>query len=200
MSGRRAESKRHNTEALLAAARRLFLAEGYQAVGIQAIATEAGLTIGAIYSLFGSKQALLHAVLADLSDQVESEIRVLAAEPEVDAREVVRRYVRAYHQVVSTVDGWRTLRLEVEALSLVLGSAEPERALGEFGAGSRRALTALLTGRVLDGRRLGEARAQRAAVAVSAVVRGLAVQCAVEPGVASGERWGELALAVLAAS
>ncbi|MCK2243063.1 MULTISPECIES: TetR/AcrR family transcriptional regulator [unclassified Crossiella] len=200
MSGRRAESKRRNTDALLAAARRLFLADGYQAVGIQAIATEADLTIGAIYSLFGSKQALLHAVLANLADQVESEVRVLAAEPEVDAREAVTRYVRAYHRLVSTVDGWRALRLEVEALSLVLGSAEPERALGEFGAGSRRALAGLLTGRVLDGRRLGEPRAERAAVAVSAVVRGLAVQCAVEPGVASGQRWVELALAVLAAS
>ncbi|GAA2823938.1 TetR/AcrR family transcriptional regulator [Crossiella cryophila] len=200
MSGRRAESKRRNTEALLTAAQRLFLSEGYQAVGIQSIATEAGLTIGAIYSLFGSKQALLHAVLTNLADQLQTEIRILEAEPVADAREAVTRYVRAYHQLVSTMDGWRALRLEVEALSLVLGGEEPERALVEFGAGSRTALAGLLTGRTLDGRKLGEVRAEQAAVGVSAVVRGLAVQCAVEPGVASADRWVELALAVLAAS
>ncbi|MCO1578868.1 TetR/AcrR family transcriptional regulator [Crossiella sp. SN42] len=200
MSGRRAESKLRNSHALVTAARHLFLADGYHRVGIQAIATEAGLTIGAIYSLFGSKQGLLHAVLADLAGGVEREARALAAEPELDAPAVVARYVRAYHDFVSTVQGWRALRLEVEALTLVLGSDEPERALVEFGAGSRVALTELLRGRELAGRRLGAVRAERASVAVTALVRGLAVQSAVEPGAATAQRWVELALAVLAAS
>lgn len=200
MTGRRAESKRRNREALLAAARDLFLAHGYHEVGIQAIATTAGLTIGAIYSLFGSKQDLLLAVLADLSDAVATELRALAERPELDAQQVVTRHARTYHRSVSTVDGWRVLRLEVDALTVLLGGEDPEQALAKNATGSQRVLAELLTGRELAGARLTPARAERAAAAVTAVLRGLAMQQAVRPGAASADRWAKLAVAVLQAS
>lgn len=49
--------------ALLEAAARLFGAEGYDAVSVDAVAQAAGRTSGAVYDHFGSKQGLLVAVL-----------------------------------------------------------------------------------------------------------------------------------------
>lgn len=63
--------------ALIAAARRLFGAHGFAAVGAERVAREAGMTRGALYHQFANKVELFAAVL----DEVEAEIaqRVLAA-------------------------------------------------------------------------------------------------------------------------
>src|SRR6476661_10869813 len=63
--------------ALIAAARRLFGAEGFAEAGAERITREAGMTRGALYHQFASKADLFAAVL----DQVEAEIaeRVAAA-------------------------------------------------------------------------------------------------------------------------
>jgi AcrR family transcriptional regulator len=78
-AGRRTQGERtaQTQAALIAAARRLFGAEGYADVGTERIAREAGMTRGALYHQFGDKADLFAAVL----DQVEAEIaqRVAAA-------------------------------------------------------------------------------------------------------------------------
>jgi AcrR family transcriptional regulator len=56
--------------ALIAAARRLFGAEGFAEVGAERVAREAGMTRGALYHQFTDKADLFAAVL----DQVEAEI------------------------------------------------------------------------------------------------------------------------------
>lgn len=56
--------------ALIAAARRLFGAEGFAEVGAERITREAGMTRGALYHQFANKADLFAAVL----DQVEAEI------------------------------------------------------------------------------------------------------------------------------
>ena len=56
--------------ALIAAARRLFGAEGFAEAGAERITREAGMTRGALYHQFASKADLVAAVL----DQVEAEI------------------------------------------------------------------------------------------------------------------------------
>ena len=56
--------------ALIAAARRLFGAEGFAEVGAERIAREAGMTRGALYHQFADKADLFAAVL----DEVEAEI------------------------------------------------------------------------------------------------------------------------------
>ena len=63
--------------ALIAAARRLFGAEGFAEVGAERIAHEAGMTRGALYHQFADKADLFAAVL----DEVEAEIaqRIVSA-------------------------------------------------------------------------------------------------------------------------
>lgn len=69
---RRTQSERtaQTRAALIAAARRLFGARGFAAVGAERIASEAGMTRGALYHQFTDKADLFAAVL----DQVEAEI------------------------------------------------------------------------------------------------------------------------------
>jgi AcrR family transcriptional regulator len=61
----RAERSAANREALLGAARRVFLRAGYHGTTVEAIATEAGLTIGALYSRFEGKADLFFALLEE---------------------------------------------------------------------------------------------------------------------------------------
>jgi AcrR family transcriptional regulator len=63
-------------EALITAARRLFAAQGFAEVATDAIATEAGVTRGALYHQFADKVALFDAVV----DAVEADIVARLAE------------------------------------------------------------------------------------------------------------------------
>lgn len=51
--------------AIVAAAGRRFRKDGYHGVGVDAVAADAGMTSGAVYSQFGSKQRLMAAVLRE---------------------------------------------------------------------------------------------------------------------------------------
>src|SRR5688572_30604645 len=116
MTGKRAENRRRNTAALVGAARRLFTEHGYEAVGIEAIAEAAGLTTGAIYSIFGAKHGLLLAVLNDLFDRLSAAVRRLEQDAELTAEQVLERYAMAYRDVLLSLDGQRVLRLELETM------------------------------------------------------------------------------------
>jgi len=52
------EKAAHNREQILTAAARLFREQGIGATGVDSITDEAGLTHGAVYSQFGSKEAI----------------------------------------------------------------------------------------------------------------------------------------------
>src|SRR5438067_10651894 len=55
--------------AVLRAARRAFLASGFGAVSMDAIAREAGVSKATVYAHFGSKEELFGAVVADVAEQ-----------------------------------------------------------------------------------------------------------------------------------
>ena len=55
-------------DALIAAAAEVFTEKGFQAASLDEIADAAGFTKGAIYSNFGSKEDLLHAVIGHVKD------------------------------------------------------------------------------------------------------------------------------------
>src|ERR1700751_1458696 len=56
-------------ESVLAAAKRAFLANGFGAVSMDAIAREAGVSKATVYAHFGSKEELFGAVVADVAAQ-----------------------------------------------------------------------------------------------------------------------------------
>src|SRR6476660_2901884 len=54
---------------VLRAARRAFLAAGFGAVSMDAIAREAGVSKATVYAHFGSKEALFSAVVAEVAEE-----------------------------------------------------------------------------------------------------------------------------------
>ncbi|MFJ8186620.1 TetR/AcrR family transcriptional regulator [Streptomyces sp. NPDC096105] len=203
MTGRRAEARRRNRKALIAAAERLFTAHGYRDVGVQTVAHAADLTSGAIYSIFGSKLDLLLAVLDHRLDGLDAALTEVDGDRTTTVTAVVRAYAEEYHRVVTSRDGRRALRLEVDVLAVVLrdedGSADRLR------PATRRdeRLGSVLTGRTVaedDDRRLTGRQAAQLASAVSALLRGLAQQQALAGGTSTPDRWADLAVALIAAA
>jgi AcrR family transcriptional regulator len=80
---RRRERARATRRAVLAAARRLFVGDGYGATTIQAVADEAGVAVQTVYAAFGNKRTIL-AELLDVSIAGDDEAVV------VNAREWMR--------------------------------------------------------------------------------------------------------------
>jgi AcrR family transcriptional regulator len=76
----RAERQAHTRTALVDAAERLFVAQGFHATSLDSVAAEAGFTKGAVYSNFASKEDLFFAVyerrldarLAEFEEIIES--------------------------------------------------------------------------------------------------------------------------------
>ena len=84
----------HNRGRVLLAAREEFLAHGYRDAGIDRIAERAGLTRGAVYSNFPSKQALYFAVLAaDAEQAADPQYRLTARTPAAALADFARAWV-----------------------------------------------------------------------------------------------------------
>src|SRR5215207_4620791 len=94
----RKEAQQRTRERLLAAAATVFARRGYHRATVEEIASEAGFTIGALYSNFGGKEDLFLA-LADR--QVEERVAQVSAiadaaesdEPGRDAAERLRSFL-----------------------------------------------------------------------------------------------------------
>src|SRR6516225_6344519 len=85
--------KRHaeaTSAAILAAARRLFATSGYQTTTIERIAALAEVSVPTVYVVFGSKAAILAALVAGAGG--DADIRALAAE--ATSETVPRRRLR----------------------------------------------------------------------------------------------------------
>jgi TetR/AcrR family transcriptional regulator, cholesterol catabolism regulator len=87
-------------EQLLAAAARLMERDGSETVSMQALASEAQVSVGLIYSYFGSKNDLLLAVIVDVLERFEAEVpRAIAAAGEDPVHRLVAAF-RAYCEVI----------------------------------------------------------------------------------------------------
>ena len=202
MAGRRAATRERNRAALVRAARELFTVHGYQATGIEAVAEAADLTTGAIYSIFGAKHGLLLAVLDEVFVPLDEAVRPLADDRDLTAPEVLARYARSHRAVLASVDGPPLLRLEVEALALIVGNAQVRAGAVAQDMPRREALVALLTGRRRAGtpgaRLLTAAEARRIATPLSSLLRGLAQQQVLDPDAVDDAAWTDAAVALLA--
>ncbi len=79
--------KEQTREAIIAAATKLFSKNGIESTSLDRIANEIGLTKGAIYSTFGSKDKLVEAVADAASVSVQAESLF---QPEVSLRDALR--------------------------------------------------------------------------------------------------------------
>ncbi len=91
---RRREHAEATRNAILQAARRLFARQGYQATTLQAIAHAATVALPTIYAVFGSKAAILSALVK--STGADEDIRVMASRA-FAAREPQRQLRLAAH-------------------------------------------------------------------------------------------------------
>jgi len=94
------EKAAENREKVVAAAAKLFRERGLEGVGIDAVATEAGLTHGAVYSHFASKDELAAAAIAHAMEFSMGEwldlTKGLAAGPAFER--LVKSYVSRVHR------------------------------------------------------------------------------------------------------
>ncbi|MCL7430179.1 TetR/AcrR family transcriptional regulator [Streptomyces sp. YS415] len=200
MTGRRAEARRRNREALITAAERLFTAHGYRDVGVHAVAQAADLTSGAIYSIFGSKLDLLLAVLDRRLDGLDAALAEVDGDRTTTATAVVATYAEEFHRVVTSRDGRSALRLEVDVLAVVLRDEDGTADRLRLAVRREERLASVLTGRTVatdDDHRLTGDQASRLASAVCALLRGLAQQQALTGGATTPDRWADLAAALI---
>lgn len=89
---------------LLAAAARLMEREGSEAVSMQALAAEAGVSVGLIYRYFGNKDEVLLAVITQVLDAFASEV---PAAIQASGDDPVRRLAAAFGAYCRVIDKHR---------------------------------------------------------------------------------------------
>ena len=167
---RRAAAREANRRALLDAASALIAREG-TAVRLEAIADAADLTTGAIYSIFGSKNDLMIAVLADEISRVD-----LAIHPDYDPAlpldAVIDRYVRTW---IATYSDYSTTQIAFE-LHLLLSALENDdlrRRLAEMLNTEIDQLARLLENRVIDPARPSERTTFQQGIALAKTMKAI---------------------------
>ncbi|NUW37857.1 TetR/AcrR family transcriptional regulator [Nonomuraea sp. SMC257] len=167
----RAEAKERNRRALLESARQVVARDGHRA-RLEEIAELAGLTTGAVYSLFGSKDGLLIALLTDhLGPHYEDLEQAVPAG--LGLADAVGAFARHYRRLCDDPDARRHLSFEISMQDMALR----DPGLGPRFAASVRAheerLTALFAGRAHDGAALTPRQARRLATALRGLLIGL---------------------------
>lgn len=93
-SSRRREQMAAGHRRILDAARALFVRSGYAAVSIEQIAAGAAVAVPTVYTAFGSKRAVMAALLDDRS--IEAETSAPADDPEEQLRAALEAAVRSF--------------------------------------------------------------------------------------------------------
>jgi AcrR family transcriptional regulator len=187
---RRAEAKAANRRALLDAAAALIGRDG-TGVRLEVIADAAGLTTGAIYSIFGSKNDLLVAVLTDQIARVDLAIEGYG--PALSLAAVIDTYVRTW---IRTYRDYPKTQAAFE-LHLVLSAMDDEEVRQQLSAALGAEigqLARLLADRVIDPTRPSGRTTPRQAMAIAtamkAVLTGFGLR---EPFTATVPDFAELA-------
>lgn len=125
--------------AILGAATRLFIEQGFDGVSMDQIATAAGVSKLTVYSHFGDKETLFVAVARSYCEQ-QVPSSLFTAEPGTPVRERLLAIARAFYAMVSSpeaIAGHRFLcspQMSATALPRVFWEGGPMRVQGEFAA------------------------------------------------------------------
>jgi AcrR family transcriptional regulator len=109
----RSEQLERNREAVLAAARQVFVSRGYAGATLDAIADEAGFSKGVVYSRFGSKGDLFLALLERRIDERAAHNARLAAEH--SGARFVESALRLADRLAEAEPEWTLLVIEFRA-------------------------------------------------------------------------------------
>ncbi|WP_328863991.1 TetR/AcrR family transcriptional regulator [Streptomyces virginiae] len=167
----RAETKERNRRALLDAAFQVVSRDGYRA-RLEEIAEQAGLTTGAIYSLFGSKGGLVAALVTDHLRPHYEEIEQ-AIPAEMGLLEAVEAFARYYRRSCDAPAATSALSLQITLLDMALHDPELGSQLAASVRTQESHLIALFTGRSHNGKVVTVHQAQRLVTALRAVFVGL---------------------------
>lgn len=167
----RAETKERNRRALLDAALQVVSRDGYRAK-LEEIAERAEVTTGAVYSLFGSKNGLVVALIADYLrphyEQIEQAIPA-----DMDLFGAVDAFARYYRRSCDGPDAVAVLSLQITLLDMALHDPELGAQLAASVRDQENHLIELFTGRAHNGTRVTPPQAQRLTMALRAQFVGL---------------------------
>lgn len=130
--GLRAAHVRDTRRALLATARELFAANGFQATRTEEIVQRAGLTRGALYHHFRDKEELFRAVLDEVSGEVDRSLWRRSGDRPSDAWTLFRANSEVYLEAASTNQAYRQIVL-IDGPAVLGWSAWSERGDGPTG-------------------------------------------------------------------
>jgi AcrR family transcriptional regulator len=175
----RAEKSAQTRSQLMASARQLFLRRGFRAASLELVAEEAGFTIGAVYSRFGSKADLFLAILDEHIDRIVADVaKVATLDQPLGAHADLLAGRRM--ELLERERDWFPLVLEFWS-----HAARDERLRREFGARHERLVTAYAGLIEADYARLGLALPMAPEVLARAVVamgNGVALERLADPG------------------
>jgi len=167
----RAEARERNRRALLDAAFQVVSRDGYRA-RLEEIAERAGVTTGAIYSLFGSKNGLVVALVADYLRPYYEELEQQVPAG-LDLLEAVDAFARHYRRSCDGPDALPRLSLQITLLDMALHDPDLGARLATSVRSQEDHLIALFTGRSYNGGAVTAHQAQRLATALRALFVGL---------------------------
>jgi AcrR family transcriptional regulator len=167
----RTETREHNRRALLDAALQVVSRDGYRAK-LDEIAERAGLTTGAIYSLFGSKSGLVAALVTDYLRPHYEEIEQ-AVPAGLDLLEAVDAFARYYRRTCDAPNAMSDLSLQITLLDMAVHDPDLRSQLAATIRAQEDHLVELFTGRSHSAGALTSHQAQRLVVALRALFVGL---------------------------
>jgi AcrR family transcriptional regulator len=178
----REEKRRANQDRILDAARAVFGARGYQAATIEEIAEQSGLSNGAIYYNFNSKEELFLALLDQRMEQRLEHTRRTLTGPN-GAEELRGALLEEARDVTRTLKGsreWRLLLLEFVAHA----ARNPRfgKRLKEHNHRLHSALVEILEHHLATSGQTPAMPAEQLATAITALLNGMAIEELSNPG------------------
>lgn len=179
----RAEAKAANRTALLDAAR-ILVSQNGASVSVDAIASAAGLTTGAIYSIFGSKNDLLVTLIAENLARIHGFLDRIE-DPSLTLEQAIDAFLEAWFAAYQG-----DAAQDMFALQVILAAAEDESLTKKLTAATsaeNRAIARHLVDRVVTEsggsvRRTTPAEATDIALAIQAILSGFSLRENFSPG------------------
>lgn len=148
------EHRERRRQQILDAARRCFIRQGFHQASMSDILTESGLSAGAVYRYFTSKNDLITAVAEQVMDQVIELLRpITGQDPPPTLDQVVQQGLDATNEIAFGDDGFARLAPQVWAETL------RDPALAEVVRGRYHTVTAMLSELVVAEQKAGRVAA-----------------------------------------